>query len=170
MKAPKPMKALSKTVKAMAMKTPAKARKAPMKAMRAPMKAPKSVVKKPVGSQPKQSSVFNQWVKTSRAQKEPPCQIAGIYRTYAVIHQLGTRYNSTRLLNTPNMFMEIGVKGAFVGEVSNGSKDGISIAGSGRIAPLVSGGGLKITEWSATKDCIPTEMNNGPHSQYAGFI
>ena len=136
MKAPmKPMRTLSKTVKAMAMKAPAKARNAPMKARRAPMKAPKSVVKKPVGSDREKKP-------TSRAQKE---QIAGIYRTYAVIHKPSATYSSTRLLYTPTMFMEIGVKGAFVGEVSY---DFTTIAGSGRIQPsVVSGGGLTIKQF-----------------------
>ena len=167
MKAPmKPMKALSKTVKAMAMKARAKARKAPMKARRAPMKAPKSVVKKPAESDREKTP-------TSRAQEEPPCQIAGIYRTYAIIHQPGATYNSAILLYTPTMFMEIGGKGAFVGDVSQV----ISIADSGKIEPsMVSGEGLTINQFSGdeqeiTNDFILTEIDDGGSgAQYDGFV
>jgi len=134
------------------------------------MKAPKSVVKKTVGSARKKKP-------TSWAHKEPPCQIAGIYRTYAVIHQPGATYNSTSSLNTPTMFMEIGAKGTFVGEVS---RDCISIAGSGRIkASMVPGKGLTIYQsededgdkhLEMTNDCILTQIQIGAWPQYAGFI
>ena len=136
------------------------------------MKAPKSVVKKTVGSARKKKP-------TSWAHKEPPCQIAGIYRTYAVIHQPGATYNSTSSLNTPTMFMEIGVKGAFVGEVSY---DFTTIAGSGRIQPsVVSGGGLTIKQFRGdehgnkhsemTKDFIQCALTvPGTCPQYDGFI
>jgi hypothetical protein len=137
------------------------------------MKAPKSVVKKPAGSDREETQ-------TSRAQKEPPCQIAGIYRTYAIIHQPGATYSSATSLYTPTMFMEIGsIKGSFVGDVSQVMPKSISIAGSGKIAKSggsqASIGGLTITQFSGdehqiTNDFILTEIDIGNGQTYSGFV